>query len=123
MRKSEISRRDFIKKTVNIGTGLTLAISLPSVSESFPHEAPAVASSSDNYMNAFVSIGTDNSVKVIIKHIEFGQGTFTGLATILAEEMDAAWDQIVCESAPSDTARYANLFFWCSNDGRKHGHC
>ena len=123
MRKSEISRREFIRKTVNIGTGFTLAISLPSVSESFPREAPAVASSSDNYMNAFVRVGTDNTVKVIIKHIEFGQGTFTGLATILAEEMDAAWDQIVCESAPSDTARYANLFFWCSNDGRKHGYC
>ena len=117
MRKSEISRREFIRKTANIGTGLTLAISLPSVSESFPREAPAVASSSDNYMNAFVSVGTNNTVKVIIKHIEFGQGTFTGLATILAEEMDAAWDQIVCESAPSDTARYANLFFGAQMTG------
>jgi isoquinoline 1-oxidoreductase beta subunit len=117
VRESEISRREFIRKTVNIGTGLTLAISLPSVSESFLHEAPGVASSSDNYMNAFVSIGTDNTVKVIIKHIEFGQGTFTGLATILAEEMDAAWDQIVCESAPSDTARYANLFFGAQMTG------
>ncbi len=117
MHKPGLSRRDFIKKTLKLGTGLTLAVSLPSVSESFSGEAFSSASAAESSINAFLSIGLDSSVKVIIKHIDFGQGTFTGLATILAEELDAAWDQVVCESAPSDTNRYANLFFGAQMTG------
>ena len=117
MHKPVLSRRDFIKKTLKLGTGLTLAVSFPSVSESFSGEAFSNASAAESSINAFLSIGLDSSVKVIIKHIDFGQGTFTGLATILAEELDAAWDQVVCESAPSDTNRYANLFFGAQMTG------
>ena len=115
--KSDLSRRDFIKKTVKLGAGLTLAVSLPSAPEALLNPAFLGVSSAENPINAFVSVGLDNSVKVIIKHIDFGQGTFTGLATILAEEMDAAWDQIVCEFAPSDKTRYANLLFGAQMTG------
>jgi isoquinoline 1-oxidoreductase subunit beta len=59
--------------------------------------------------NAFVRVAPDNSVTVIAKHIEFGQGVHTGLATILAEELDADWSQIKIESAPADADRYNNL--------------
>ena len=58
---------------------------------------------------AFVHIGTDNRVTVLSKHTEMGQGIYTGLATIVAEELDAAWEQMRVESAPADTARYLNL--------------
>jgi isoquinoline 1-oxidoreductase beta subunit len=61
--------------------------------------------------NAFVRIGSDNSVTVIAKHIEMGQGAYTGIATVLAEELDADWTQIRVESAPADAKRYANLAF------------
>jgi isoquinoline 1-oxidoreductase beta subunit len=58
--------------------------------------------------NAFVRVGTDDTVTVLIKHIEFGQGPFTGLATLVAEEMDADWVQMRAEHAPADVKLYAN---------------
>ncbi|MDQ4061188.1 MAG: molybdopterin-dependent oxidoreductase, partial [Pseudomonadota bacterium] len=61
--------------------------------------------------NAFLRIAPDNSVTVICKHIEFGQGPYTGLATIVADELDADWAQIRVESAPADASRYNNLAF------------
>jgi isoquinoline 1-oxidoreductase beta subunit len=61
--------------------------------------------------NAFLRIGTDGSVTVIAKHVEMGQGAYTGIATIVAEELDADWERIRVESAPADAKRYANLVF------------
>jgi isoquinoline 1-oxidoreductase subunit beta len=61
--------------------------------------------------NAFLRIGTDSSVTVIAKHVEMGQGAYTGIATVLAEELDADWAQVRVESAPADAKRYANLAF------------
>src|SRR5258705_7892582 len=59
--------------------------------------------------NAFVRIGTDDTVTVLIKHIEFGQGPFTGLATLVAEELDADWTQMRAVHAPSNPELYKNL--------------
>lgn len=61
--------------------------------------------------NAFLRIGADSSVTVIAKHVEMGQGAYTGIATVLAEELDADWAQVRVESAPADAKRYANLAF------------
>lgn len=61
--------------------------------------------------NAFVRVATDDTVTVLVKHIEFGQGPFTGLATLVAEEMDADWSQMRAEHAPADVDLYKNLFF------------
>ncbi len=61
--------------------------------------------------NAFVRVSPDNTVTVLIKHIEFGQGPWTGLATLVADEMDAAWSQIRAEHAPSNAELYANAAF------------
>lgn len=61
--------------------------------------------------NAFLRIGADDSVTVIAKHVEMGQGAYTGIATIVAEELDADWARIRVESAPADAKRYANLAF------------
>src|SRR3546814_16024890 len=55
--------------------------------------------------NAFIRVAPDNTDTVLIKHIEMGQGTFTGLATLVAEEMDADWRQIRAEHAPADASR------------------
>ena len=59
--------------------------------------------------NAFVRIGTDDTVTVLVKHIEFGQGPFTGLATLVAEELDADWSKVRAEHAPADANLYKNL--------------
>src|SRR5205823_8512596 len=61
--------------------------------------------------DAFIRIAPDNTITIISKHIEFGQGTYSGLATILAEELDADWAQVRVEAAPADSERYNNLLF------------
>lgn len=58
--------------------------------------------------DAFVRIAPDDSVTLISKHTEMGQGIYTGLATILAEELDADWAQIRVETAPVDLKLYMN---------------
>jgi len=73
--------------------------------------AVAANGSAELVPNAFVRIGADESVTVIAKHLEMGQGSYTGLATILAEELDADWARVRVESAPADAKRYANLVF------------
>jgi len=67
--------------------------------------------------NAFVRIGTDDLVTVLIKHIEFGQGPFTGLATLVAEELDADWAQMHAEHAPSIPALYNNFLLGMQGTG------
>ena len=61
--------------------------------------------------NAFVRIGTDSLVTVICKHHEMGQGNTTGLASLVAEELDADWTMVRTEYAPSDPKLYNNLAF------------
>ncbi len=103
-----ISRRDFLK---GVG-GLTLAVALPrALAQSGPHTAGATAAPGAFAPNAFVRIAPDNSVTVIVKHLEMGQGTYTGLPTLVAEELDADWSQIRVEGAPADAKRYNNLFW------------
>jgi isoquinoline 1-oxidoreductase beta subunit len=67
--------------------------------------------------NAFIRVAPDSTVTVLIKHIEMGQGPFTGLATLAAEEMDAAWSQMRAEHAPADVKLYANLAFGVQGTG------
>src|SRR5438132_11121052 len=52
--------------------------------------------------NAFVRIGNDDSVTVIVNHSEMGQGVFTALPMILADELDADWAKVRFEPAPVD---------------------
>ncbi len=106
------SRRDFLKT----GAGLTLAFVIPGTNAAGP-AGPGMAGSADALSggafapNAFVRIGADDTVTVIAKHLEMGQGTYTGLATLVAEELDAAWSQVVVEGAPADASRYNNLLW------------
>ncbi|MDE3010763.1 MAG: xanthine dehydrogenase family protein molybdopterin-binding subunit [Pseudomonadota bacterium] len=61
--------------------------------------------------NAFVRVGSDNLVTVVCKHHEMGQGNTTGLASLVADELDADWSLVRTEYAPSDATRYNNLAF------------
>ncbi|HEY5806478.1 MAG TPA: molybdopterin cofactor-binding domain-containing protein, partial [Povalibacter sp.] len=99
----QASRRDILKG----GAALTVAFWLPG------REARADNGKAATGLepNAFVRVNTDGTVTVISKHIEMGQGTYTGLATIVAEELDADWKQIRVEGAPADPSRYNNLNF------------
>ncbi|MCJ2118913.1 xanthine dehydrogenase family protein molybdopterin-binding subunit [Methylobacterium sp. J-001] len=58
--------------------------------------------------NAFVRIAPDDTVTVVIKHLDMGQGNTTGLATILADELGADWKTVRTEFAPADATLYNN---------------
>ena len=114
-----VSRRRFLINSAAVGAGLTLGVYLPgcgrkpeTTTEAAKTAMPtAVESTTAQEFNAFVRVSPDNSVTVIIKHLEMGQGTYTGLATIVADEMDASWEQIHVESAPANQELYKNLFW------------
>ncbi len=67
--------------------------------------------------NPFVKIAPDGTVTVILKHFEMGQGTTTGLATLVAEELDADWEKVAIEFAPADASKYANTLFGMQGTG------
>lgn len=71
--------------------------------------------------NAFIRLAADDSVTLVIKHVEMGQGIATGLATLLAEELDADWTQLRIEFAPNDEAVYKNLLFGTMASGGSTG--
>lgn len=58
--------------------------------------------------NAFVRVGSDGTVTLVMPSIEMGQGAYTGQATLLAEELDVGLDQITVEHAPPDRKLYTN---------------
>lgn len=101
-----LSRRHFLQGSA----GLTLGFCLPGLAAAVDASAKAGTSATAGFEpNAFLRIGTDNTVTVIAKHLEMGQGTHTGLATIVAEELDADWQSVKVEGAPADARRYNNL--------------
>jgi isoquinoline 1-oxidoreductase subunit beta len=104
------SRRSFLKAGAGFTLGVVAGGALAQAAG--PGKAGGVAVSGATLApNAFVRIGTDSSVTVIAKHLEMGQGTYTGLATLVAEELDAAWPQVRVEGAPADATLYNNLFW------------
>lgn len=116
-----LSRRAFLKVGLAAGAGLTLGFHLPARAGQGYQAGPGIAgprigseaerAAAAFVPNAFVRIGSDDTVTVIVKHLEMGQGTYTGLPTLVAEELDARWDQVRAEGAPADASRYNNLFW------------
>ncbi len=99
MSAPQIERREFLKFSLAAGGGLLIGFSLPGA-DMF---ATAQAQSTTVFMpNAFLRIGTDDRVTVIVNHSEMGQGVYTALPMLLAEELDADWNKIGFESAPVD---------------------
>jgi isoquinoline 1-oxidoreductase beta subunit len=102
------------------GAGLVIGVALAprglraaAVTQGVPAGGPGAAQA----LNAFVRVSPDGTVTVLSKHIEFGQGPMTGLATLVAEEMDADWSQMRAAHAPADDEVYANLLFGLQGTG------
>src|ERR1700683_2096736 len=111
------TRRDFLK---NAGAAGAIALTIGfewSASTRRAFAGPVPGAGAAFIPNAFLRIGTDNRVTVIAKHVEMGQGAYTGIATIVAEELDADWAQVRVESAPADVKRYANLVLGVQGTG------
>jgi isoquinoline 1-oxidoreductase beta subunit len=106
--RSRFDRRDFLKHAGALATtALTVGFEWPitartTLAAGVPTDAALFTP------NAFIRIAADSTVTVIAKHLEMGQGAYTGIATVLAEELDADWSRIRVESAPADASRYYN---------------
>lgn len=116
----EASRRTVLKSIGGVGAGLVLGFQLPTSAKAQSGAAAVIkgeGGASTFAPNAFVRIAPDSTVTVLIKHIEFGQGPYTGLTTLVAEELDADWSQMRAESAPANTELYKNLAFGVQGTG------
>ena len=112
---SNLSRRHFLA-----GAGLIIGVSFVApntFAATLLKGSPADVQGRRAVMNAFIRIAPDDTVHVLSKHIEFGQGPYTGLATLVAEELDADWSQIRAAAAPADDKIYANLIFGVQGTG------
>jgi isoquinoline 1-oxidoreductase beta subunit len=91
------SRRRFIIDTSVVGSGLMLGIGSFSASAA-PHNPNTMMSATSPEVNAWVNIKPDDTVVIRIVRSEMGQGTRTGLAQLVAEELECNWKKIITES-------------------------
>ena len=101
-----VSRRTFLETSAAVGGGLLLGFTLPSLKQSDLF-AP----------NAFVRIDRDGRVTLIMHKVEMGQGTYTSMPMLLAEELEVELSQVQLEHAPPDDARYAEPLFGVQETG------
>lgn len=98
-----ISRRTFIKATALVVGGLVIAFNIPTAKRFLLPGAEPEKSGADAAKlpapNAFLRIGTDNTITVMLAHSEMGQSIWTTLPMLIAEELDADWSKIKVEHA------------------------
>ncbi|MGP1716532.1 MAG: molybdopterin cofactor-binding domain-containing protein [Methylophilus sp.] len=98
-----LSRRSFIKTTALVAGGLVVAFTIPQAKR-FMAVANAAESLKLPPPNAFLKIGADDSITVLLAHSEMGQGIWTTLSMLIADELDADWSKIRVEHAPAAPA-------------------
>ena len=111
-----IERRSFMVKSTAIGGGLALGLRLPFGG---PEEAAAAVNGPE--VNAWVVVKADDSVVIRIARSEMGQGTMTGLAQMVAEELECDWSKVSTEfPTPGESLarnRVWNRFFTAGSRG------
>jgi isoquinoline 1-oxidoreductase subunit beta len=95
-------RRDFCRGTAALGGGLVLALTLPAFAA-----RPRPGASAQSQLNAWLKIGADDSITVLVDRSEMGQGVYTALPTLLAEELEVDLPSIRIVAAPVGDA-YVN---------------
>ena len=107
----ELSRRRFLEVTGGAAAGLTLGFHVPALvrGAAAGGAAPAV-------LNAWVEITPDDTVTLLLSQSEMGQGVYTSLPMILAEELECDWQKVRIEMAPVDEA-YQNPAFHMQGTG------
>jgi isoquinoline 1-oxidoreductase subunit beta len=98
----KVDRRSFLKTTAAAAGGLMLGFYLPEGNE-------AVAQSVNGKLNAYVQVGTDDSVTLFIHKAEMGQGTVTSLSMLLAEELECDWKKIRTEFPGVDPVAFGPM--------------
>jgi isoquinoline 1-oxidoreductase beta subunit len=95
MRVKAMSRRQFMKTTALAGGGLLLACHIP-----FGTRAAQAAGDSTFSPNAFLRVGSDDSITIIVNKSEMGQGVYTSLPMLLAEELCCDWQKVTVQASP-----------------------
>jgi isoquinoline 1-oxidoreductase beta subunit len=104
------SRREFLKASAAASGAFVLATFVPFRNRAQAAEGGGMAQGVID-PNVFLKIGADDSITLISKHFEMGQGITTGMATLVADELDADWSKMRFEFAPNNPALYNNLVF------------
>jgi isoquinoline 1-oxidoreductase beta subunit len=102
------SRREFLKTGALFTGGLVIAFTVPGAKRLAA--ARPVPAGPLFAPNAFLRVGNDDTVTVLLAHSEMGQGVWTGLPMLIAEELDADWKRIKVEHAPA-APMYAHTAF------------
>ncbi|HEY0478139.1 MAG TPA: xanthine dehydrogenase family protein molybdopterin-binding subunit [Kofleriaceae bacterium] len=95
-----LTRRDLLRNGAAGAAGLVVAFHVSSGGRVAAAQ-PAPAAPALPPANAFLRIGADDSVTVLLAHSEMGQGSWTGLAMMVAEELDCDWAKVRSEHAPA----------------------
>jgi isoquinoline 1-oxidoreductase beta subunit len=99
--ETNLSRRGFLATSAAVGGGLMLSVSLPLARvEAIPPKEFAP--------NAFIRIDSDDKIVLIMPYVEMGQGTYTSIPMLIAEELEVSLEQVRLEHAPPNEKLYAN---------------
>ena len=101
---NNISRRSFIRTGSLFGGGLMISFNIPAYSGRQNTFFDKEGTDELFKPNAFLQVGSDNKIKIWLSHCEMGQGIWTTLTMLIAEELDADWKKIMVEHAPVDKA-------------------
>jgi isoquinoline 1-oxidoreductase subunit beta len=100
---TSLSRRRLLQAGTAAGGGLILSVCLP-----FPNHRSQAAAEDGFAPNAFVRIGSDGEVVLTMPYVEMGQGTYTSVPMLIAEELEVSLQQVRLEHAPPNEKLYAN---------------
>jgi isoquinoline 1-oxidoreductase beta subunit len=98
-----LSRRSFVQAGVTVGGGLMLSLSLP-----FANANSKATNGNGFAPNAFVRIERDGQIVLTMPYVEMGQGTYTSIPMLIAEELEVDLKQVQLEHAPPNEKLYGN---------------
>src|SRR6476469_6921230 len=98
---THLSRRSFLVTSATAGGGRVLSVSLPL-------GRGEAATSQDFAPNAFIRIGSDGKIVLTMPYVEMGQGTYTSIPMLIAEELEVDLSQVTLEHAPPNEKLYAS---------------
>ena len=97
---TEVTRRTLLKSAALAGGGFALEALFPA----FPAVAEEAAAGGPAALNAWLRIGRDDKVTIVVSQAEMGQGIATTLPAVLADELGADWRRVTLENSPADPA-------------------
>jgi isoquinoline 1-oxidoreductase subunit beta len=96
-----VTRRRFIVTSAVVAGALVLGVTVRGL-----RRGPAAGASANGVLNAFVRIAPGGQITLVVPKVEMGQGTYTSLPMLIAEELEVDLDKVAVEAAPPDPAVY-----------------